>query len=79
MFLIIQPKDFNKHYLMLSEKTKNNIMNDGWFYRLYYSDEEGTSKGLFLGFELKNVTVEKYFNKLNAHLIKKKTLILLGL
>ena len=40
MFLIIQPKDFNKHYLMLSEKTKNNIMNDGWFYRLYYSDEE---------------------------------------
>ena len=66
MFLIIQPKDFNKHYLMLSEKTKNNIMSDGWFYRLYYSDEEGTSKGLFLGFELKHVTVDKYFNKLKC-------------
>jgi len=51
---------------MLSEKTKNNIMSDGWFYRLYFSDEEGTSKGLFLGFELKHVTVEKYFNKLKC-------------
>ena len=64
MFLIIQPKDFNKNFLMLSEKTKNNIMNDGYFYRLYYSDEYGTSKGLFLGFELQQVSIEKYFNKL---------------
>ena len=30
-------------------------MMDG-FIDLYYSDEYGTSKGLFLGFELKNVT-----------------------
>ena len=66
MFLIIQPKDFNKNFLMLSEKTKNNIMNDGYFYRLYYSDEYGTSKGLFLGFELQQVSIEKYFNKLKC-------------
>jgi len=66
MFLIIQPTDFNKNYLMLSEKTKNNIMNDGFFYRLYYSDIYGTTKGLFLGFELRNITIEKYFNKLKC-------------
>jgi len=66
MFIIIQPKDFNKNFLMLSEKTKNNIMNDGYFYRLYYSDEYGTSKGLFLGFELQQVSIEKYFNKLKC-------------
>ena len=66
MFLIMQPKDFNKNFLMLSEKTKNNIMNDGYFYRLYYSDEYGTSKGLFLGFELQQVSIEKYFNKLKC-------------
>jgi len=66
MFLIIQPKDFNKNFLMLSEKTKNNIMNDGYFYRLYYSDEYGTSKGLFLGFEFQQVSIEKYFNKLKC-------------
>ena len=51
---------------MLSEKTKNNIMNDGYFYRLYYSDIYGTTKGLFLGFELRNITIEKYFNKLKC-------------
>jgi len=51
---------------MLSEKTKNNIMNDGFFHRLYYSDEYGTSKGLFLGFELQQVSIEKYFNKLKC-------------
>jgi|TARA_B110000495_G_C22873538_1_gene509416 hypothetical protein len=66
MFLITQPKDFNKNFLMISEKTKNNIMNDGYFYRLYYSDEYGTSKGLFLGFELQQVSIEKYFNKLKC-------------
>ena len=66
MFLIIQPKDYNKNYLMLSEITKNNIMNDGYFYRLYYSDELATSKGLFLGFELQQVNIEKYFNKLKC-------------
>ena len=66
MFLIIQPKDYNKNYLMLSDITKNNIMNDGYFYRLYYSDELATSKGLFLGFELQQVNIEKYFNKLKC-------------
>ena len=66
MFLIIQPRDYNKNFLMLSDKTKNNIMNDGYFYRLYYSDEYGTSKGLFLGFELQQVKIEKYFNKLKC-------------
>uniref|UniRef100_A0A6C0C3Z7 Uncharacterized protein n=1 Tax=viral metagenome TaxID=1070528 RepID=A0A6C0C3Z7_9ZZZZ len=66
MFLITRPKDFNKNFLMLSDKTKNNVMNDGYFYRLYYSDEYSTSKGLFLGFELNQVTIEKYFNKLKC-------------
>jgi len=41
-------------------------MNDGYFYRLYYSDELATSKGLFLGFELQQVNIEKYFNKLKC-------------
>ena len=70
MFIIIQPRDFNKNYLMLSEKTKNNIMNDGYFYRLFYSDEYGTFKGLFLGFELKQVNIERYFNKLKCSFAK---------
>lgn len=71
MFLITCPNDFNKNYLMLAEKTKNNIMGGGSFYRLFYSDELGTSKGLFLGFKLKNISIEKYFNKLKCSFEKK--------
>ena len=70
MFLIINPRDFNKNYLMLSEKTKNNIMNDGFFYRLYYSDDCGTTKGLFLEFNLVNVSIDRYFNKLKCNFKK---------
>ena len=72
MFLIIEPRDYNKDFLMLSDKTKNNIMNDGYFHRLYYSDEDGTSQGLFLGFELHQVSVDKYFNKLKCEFDAKR-------
>ena len=74
MYLIINPADFNKNYLMLSDRIKNNIMNDGHFYRLYYSDSLATSKGLFLGFRLKSITIEKYFNKLKCSFKKSANL-----
>ena len=48
---------------MLSEKTKNNVMEGGDFYRLYYSDTFCSSNGLFINFSFKNVCIEKYFNK----------------
>ena len=51
---------------MLSEKTKNNVMEGGDFYRLYYSDPCFTSNGLFIVFTLKNVKIEKYFNKIKC-------------
>ena len=38
MYLSIHPNQFNIHYVMLSEKTKNNVMDNGDFFRLYYSD-----------------------------------------
>ena len=66
MFLAISPSQFNPHYIMLSEKTKNNIMENGDFYRLYYSDTLSNSNGLYMYFSLKNVSMEKYFNKIKC-------------
>ena len=43
MFLAIAPSQFNIHHIMLSEKTKNNVMEGGDFYRLYYSDNSSNS------------------------------------
>lgn len=69
MFLIIDTIDFNKNNLILSKKMNNNVMS-GYFYRLFYSDDCYTSKGLFLAFDLKSVIIEKYFNKLKFNFSK---------
>jgi hypothetical protein len=78
MLIAIKPKDFNRNYLMLSEKTKNNIIDDGYFHRLYYSDEYGTVKGFFLDFNLRNVHVERYFNKLKCNFNKNENSKIIG-
>ena len=66
MFLAISPSQFNPHYVMLSDKTKNNVMENGDFFRLYYSDPYCNSNGLYIYFTLKNVNIEKYFNKIKC-------------
>ncbi len=66
MFLAISPSQFNPHFVMLSEKTKNNIMEDGDFYRIYYSDTLSNSSGLYIHFSLINISMEKYYNKIKC-------------
>ena len=66
MFLAIRPSQFNMHHIMLSEKTKNNVMEGGDFFRLYYSDHDSNSNGLFIFFQFKDVCIEKYFNKIKC-------------
>jgi len=66
MYLAINPKQFNIHNVMLSDKTKNNVMENGSFFRLYYSDNLCNSNGLFIYFTLQNATIEKYFNKIKC-------------
>ena len=66
MYLAINPTQFKIHNVMLSDKTKNNVMENGNFYRLYYSDSLCNSNGLFIYFTLQNATIEKYFNKIKC-------------
>jgi len=70
MYLAIEPSQFNIHHMMLSEKTKNNVMEGGDFFRLYYSDPICNSNGLFICFSFKQVTIEKYFNKIKCSFLK---------
>ena len=72
MYLAISPKNFNKDFLMISDKTKNNVIGEGSFYRIYYSGEYGTVKGLFLDFHLECKKVDKYFNKLKCEFDRSK-------
>lgn len=66
MLLVINPTQFDKKNIIFSEKTKNNILVDGDFYRIYYSDPNFTSNGIYLTFDLKNIKIEKYFNKIKC-------------
>ena len=79
MFLCINLDDFKKENLLINNKIRNNIITNSYFYRLYYSNEDFISNGIVLCFNLKDVQVEKYFNKnkitfnktINTNIIKK--------
>ena len=72
MYLAINLEDFKPHFVMLSEKTKNNVMNNSDFYRVYYSDTQHNSNGLYIFITLQDITISKYFNKLKASFNNKK-------
>lgn len=72
MYLSIDYMKFDKRFIMLSSRTKNNIMENSDFYRVYYSDEMHNSNGLYLFFTLKNINLTKYFNKLKCSFDKNK-------
>ena len=66
MQLVIQQTEYRNSAITFTEKIKNNILDSGYFYRLYYSDEYFTTNGLFVAFTLRNATIEKYFNKIKC-------------
>lgn len=72
MLIVLRPDQFHNEYIMFSDKTKNNILTGGDFYRIYYSDPYFTSNGLFIVFSLKNVKIERYFNKIKCTFDKVK-------
>lgn len=66
MYISLDMNQYNEKNIMISEKTKNNIMSQGDFYRLYFSTSDLILNGLHITFELKNISIEKYFNKIKC-------------
>ncbi len=66
MMLAVSLPQYDPSYVMFSEKTKNNVLNTGDFYRLYYSDSDVSTNGLILFFKLRKVGIERYFNKIKC-------------
>jgi len=67
MHLTINTNQFDSHNVMISDKTKNNIMSNSDFYRIYFSNDYFTLNGISITFTLYNLTVEKYFNKIKCN------------
>jgi len=66
MYISLNTNQYDINNVIISEKTKNNIMTNGDFFRLYYSTEDIILNGLHISFELKNISIEKYFNKIKC-------------
>ena len=67
MYLSIYHKNFTPHNIIISTKTKNNVMIGSDFHRLIFSDEDFSTNGIFINFSLSNINIEKYFNKIKCN------------
>ena len=67
MYLSIYHKNFTPHNIIISTKTKNNVMVGSDFHRLIFSDEYFSTNGIFINFSLSKITIEKYFNKIKCN------------
>ena len=77
MFLCVNENNYKEQSILFSQKIKNNILNNGHFYKIYYSDKYFTSNGLLFLFNLKDIKVENYFNRIKCGFcnIKNKKII----
>ena len=67
MYLSIYHKNFTPHNIIISAKTKNNVMIGSDFHRLIFSDEFFSTNGIFINFTLSKIIIEKYFNKIKCN------------
>ena len=70
LFLSSDVSSININNILCYEKIKNNIMSNSYFHKLIYSDEYCSFNGIFFNFSLKDIYVEKYFNKIKCVISK---------
>jgi hypothetical protein len=66
LFLSTNINTIEQNNILCYEKIKNNIMQNSYFYKLIYSDTTCTFNGIFFNFTLKDIYIEKYFNKIKC-------------
>jgi hypothetical protein len=63
MQLVKRIDQYDNNCIFFSEPIKNNIINEGNFIRIIYSNRIFTLNGIYLLINLNNITCEKYFSK----------------
>jgi hypothetical protein len=66
MLIAINSNDIDIKKVKILEKQKNNIINNGYFYKILYYEKETTINGIYMYLTLKNVKIDNYFNKLKC-------------
>ena len=56
-------EQYNDNYVYFCEPIKNNIMNEGIFIRVIYSNSLFMLNGIYLSLFINHMNIEKYYNK----------------
>jgi hypothetical protein len=72
-------EQYDDKYINFCQPIKNNVINDGSFIRIFYSNEIVSFNGIYLLITLNNIICDKYYNKykyfFNAHFTFHKEII----
>ena len=52
MLIVLNQDEYDDNKVNILEKTNNNVINDGFFYRITYNDYFCSLSGIFLFFTL---------------------------
>ena len=63
MILSVSKEQFDKENIVFGEKNNNNIIENSNFYGITYTNSLFTVHHVYIHFQLKNIYIEKYFNK----------------
>lgn len=74
MIFVKKINQYNNDNVYFCDPIKNNIMNDGSFFRILYSTNNVVFNGIYLLLQFNEINVEKYYNKykcsFNIHINK---------
>jgi len=67
MYLTIPANDFEINNIIISDKSKNNVIENSFFYRMYYSNDLVSMNGIYIKFNLYDLEIEEYYNKIKCN------------
>ena len=67
MYLTIPSNNFEINNVIISDKSKNNIIENSFFYRMYYSNSVFSTNGIYIKFNLYDLDVEEYYSKIKCN------------
>jgi hypothetical protein len=74
MIITLNFNHFNKDNIIIGQKTKNNIIDNSFFYTLNYSNSLFTTNNISFCFSLKSNNIENYYNKYKSNFYLSKNI-----
>lgn len=63
MNLVLTYDKYNINHIYYNDSIKNTVIDNSYFVKILYSNEDLTLSGIYLLVELLNISLDKYYNK----------------